>query len=285
MTSRSRPTPEGPGAPRHGQLLRWYPRAWRERYGEEFLALVEDTLAGDRPGWRLRLAVAWSGLRERGHAARLAGGRALPRLARGVAGDPGSVAIVAGYLAAILPHELGASPARQPGVILETLTALIGVAGLALLAGGLAAIPALVRLLRAGRRPKVRRRLIWAVGATVATAAGLAWLTLWSGTSSLTPLSTSPTCITGLIGTTVALAVALSQWASVARRLDLAPRVRAVERRLGAVAVPVIMVLMGVSVVWYSVLTSSVFWLVWGMVWFAGQTRRVAGELRKGRPG
>jgi hypothetical protein len=223
MTSRSRPTPEGPGVPRHGQLLRWYPRAWRERYGEEFLALVEDTLAGDRPGWRLRLAVAWSGLRERGHAARLA--------------------------------------------------------------GGLAAIPALVRLLRAGRRPKVRRRLVWAVGATVATAAGLAWLTLWSGTSSLTPLSTSPTCVTGLIGTTVALAVALSQWASIARRLDLAPRVRAVERRLGTVVVPVIMVLMGVSVVWYSVLTSSEFWLVWGMVWFAGQSRRAAGELRKGRPG
>jgi hypothetical protein len=25
-------------------LLRWYPRAWRERYGEELLALVQDTL-------------------------------------------------------------------------------------------------------------------------------------------------------------------------------------------------------------------------------------------------
>ncbi len=217
--------------------------------------------------------MAWSGLRERRHAARLAGGRALPRLGRGVAGDPGSVAIVAGYLAAILPHELGASPARQTGVILDTLTALIGVAGLALLAGGLAAVPALVRLLRAGGRPKARRRLVWAVGATVATAAGLAWLTLWSGTSSLTPLSTSPTCIAGLIGTIVALAVALSQWASVARRLDLAPRVRAAERRLGTVAVPVIIVLMCVSVIWYSVLTSSVFWLVWGMAWFAGGAR------------
>ena len=59
MTSRSRPAPEGPGAPRHGQLLRC--RGW----------------AAESPG------------------------------------HPGSVAIVAGYLAAILPHELGASPARQ----------------------------------------------------------------------------------------------------------------------------------------------------------------------------
>jgi hypothetical protein len=285
MTPGSPPDPASPGDPRLGRLLRWYPRAWRERYGKEFLALVEDTLDGDRPGWRLLLAGAWSGLRERGHATRLAGRRALLRLARGVAGDPGSVAIVAGYLAAILPHELGAPPARQTGVILDTLTALIGLAGLALLAGGLAALPALIRLLRAGRRPKVRRRLVWAVGATVATAAGLAWLTLWSGTSSLTPLSTSPTCIAGLIGTIVALAVALSQWAGVARRLDLGPRVRAVERRLGTVAVPVIIVLMGVSVVWYSVLSSSEFWLVWGVVWLAGQSRRMARELRKDRPG
>jgi hypothetical protein len=51
------------------------------------------------------------------------------------------------------------------------------------------------------------------------------------------------------------------------------------------VVVPVIMVLMGVSVVWYSVLTSSEFWLVWGMVWFVGQSRRAVGELQKGRPG
>ena len=88
------------------------------------------------------------------------------------------------------------------------------------------------------RQPKVKRKLVWAVGATAATVAGPAWLTLWSGTSSLTPLSTSPTCIAGLIATIVALAVALRQWAGVARRLDLGPRVRAAERRLGTVPCP-----------------------------------------------
>jgi hypothetical protein len=40
----------GPADPRLARLLRWYPRAWRERYGEEFLALVEDTLGGRRRG-------------------------------------------------------------------------------------------------------------------------------------------------------------------------------------------------------------------------------------------
>jgi hypothetical protein len=45
------PGPAPSGRPLDG-LLRWYPRAWRERYGEEFLAVVEDTLDGSRPGWR-----------------------------------------------------------------------------------------------------------------------------------------------------------------------------------------------------------------------------------------
>ena len=36
------------------------------RYGDEFLAMVEDTLDGRGPGWRLQLSVAWSGLRQRG---------------------------------------------------------------------------------------------------------------------------------------------------------------------------------------------------------------------------
>ena len=42
---------------RPARLLRWYPRAWRERYGEELLALIQDTLDEGRPTWRLRLGV------------------------------------------------------------------------------------------------------------------------------------------------------------------------------------------------------------------------------------
>jgi hypothetical protein len=49
--------------------FRWYPRAWRERYGEELLALIQDTLDEGRPTWRLRLSVARGGLRERAHQA------------------------------------------------------------------------------------------------------------------------------------------------------------------------------------------------------------------------
>jgi amino acid transporter len=285
MTPRRLPGPAGPDDPRLGRLLRWYPRAWRDRYGEEFLALVEDSLDGGRPGWRLRLGVARAGLRERGHRARLAGRRPLPRLARGLAGEPGFVTIAAGYLVAILAYVLGISHERQTGAILDMLTALTGLAGLALMVGLLATLPALILLLRAGRRPKVRRGLVWAAGATVATGAGLAWLTFWSGSSSLTPLSPSPTCLCGLMGTVLALMVALREWTAVARRLDLTLRVRVAERLLGTVAVPAVVVMLGVAVIWYSVINSPAFWPVWGIVWFATRGTRTGGGLRRGWPG
>jgi hypothetical protein len=32
-------------------LLRWYPRAWRERYGGELAALIQDNLDEGRPAW------------------------------------------------------------------------------------------------------------------------------------------------------------------------------------------------------------------------------------------
>jgi len=58
---------------RPARLLRWYPRAWRERYGEELLVLIQDTQEEGRPTWRLRLGVIRGGLRERGHQAVRAG--------------------------------------------------------------------------------------------------------------------------------------------------------------------------------------------------------------------
>jgi hypothetical protein len=279
----------GPDGQRLGRLLRWYPRAWRERYGGEFLALVEDTLDGRRPGWRLRLAVAWSGLRERGRQARPAGGQVLPGLARGLAADSGSAFIVAGYLLAILPNELGASPARPAGLGLDVLTALIALAGLALLAGGLAMLPALVRLMRASGRPRIRVEASWAAAATATAGAGLAWIIGWPGTSSLAPLDTPPAYLCVLLATALALTTALDRWtamaAAVARRLELAPRVRAAERALVAVALPAILIMVGADVVWYSAATSSVFWLTWGLMWFLWQGQRAIGEIRRGRTG
>ena len=63
-------------ARRARSLLRWYPREWRARYGDEFLELLISDLA-ERPRWRRRTAnVAWSGMLARLSGAGL-GGRML----------------------------------------------------------------------------------------------------------------------------------------------------------------------------------------------------------------
>jgi hypothetical protein len=50
---------------RIARLERWYPSGWRERYGIELRALLEDSIADGRGGPRLSFDVARAGLRER----------------------------------------------------------------------------------------------------------------------------------------------------------------------------------------------------------------------------
>src|SRR5690348_7563207 len=137
-------------------LLRWYPRAWRERYGDEFLAMVEDTLDGRRPGWRLRLGAVGAGLRERYHV--LSG----PTGERIV--DRWGMFIVAGCLLAGSVDEIGhrSATGTWPAVAAMTaLAALAAVTGAAIVAAVAIARRSLVRFLRTGGWPKVRRRIIW----------------------------------------------------------------------------------------------------------------------------
>jgi hypothetical protein len=86
------------------RLLRWYPRAWRERYGEELLALIQDTLDEGRPTWRLRLGVVTGGLRERVHQAVRAGTSAAKRTATGWL-----ITAVAAMILGSLPWDLKAA--------------------------------------------------------------------------------------------------------------------------------------------------------------------------------
>jgi hypothetical protein len=47
------------------RALRWYPAAWRLRYGEELVALLQETY-GDGPlSLRVQMSLVFSGMRER----------------------------------------------------------------------------------------------------------------------------------------------------------------------------------------------------------------------------
>ena len=74
--------------------------------------------------------------------------------------------LICGFLAGDLTSPLSAAPRGWQGVALDAVLAAVAVTGAVVLADGLLALPALVRFLRAGGWPKIRRRAGWAAGAT-----------------------------------------------------------------------------------------------------------------------
>jgi hypothetical protein len=246
-------------------LLRWYPRAWRERYGEELLTLIQDTLDEGRPTWRLRLGVIWGGLRERAHQA----GHGVRTAVKPPAGPARwGTALVAGLIFAGLPENLAQSPPQARGwqatAALDAVLAAVGLTGAVVLASGLAALPALVRFLRAGGWPKIRRRAGWAAGATVVAGGGLAGLVLVTGSHSAAQLNASWAYLAGVFATGLAVTVAIGLWATTvaatARHLRLAPRVRVAQLMLGDVTPAAVTVVLVTLACWWAV-TQTTVWL------------------------
>jgi len=268
--------------PRLAGLLRWYPRAWRERYGDEFLAMVEDTLDGRGPGWRLRLGAAWAGLRERYHV--LSG----PTGKR--AWDRWNMFVLAGCVLAGSIDNIGhpSAAGTWPAVTAMTaLAALAVVTGAAIAAAVAIARRSLVRFLLTGGWPKVWRRIIWAAAATAAAACALTWLAVLR--TSMTPgqLSTSQAYGNALTVVTVLGVAAMGLWAVAARavavHLDLEPRIRAAETLLGAVISTGVLTMVPVMIVWFGITRSSVFWLAFGLPLLASNVAAAPKALRRAR--
>jgi hypothetical protein len=272
-------------------LLRWYPRAWRERYGEELLALIQDTLDEGRPTWRLRLGVIWGGLRERGHQAGRAVKAAVKRWAR-TGSRP--VILTVGLVVASIPWNLKALPQARGWQATAALGALAGIlafTGVCVLASALVAAPAFVAFLREGGWPKIRRRVAWAAGATVAAGGALAGLVLGQRSMSFAQLSQSWAYFIGVAATGLALVVALGLWASAAaataKHLKLAPRARAAQLLLAAVTLIAEVAIVSAYTIWLAAIQSSLAWLVVGVanLALAGVVMpRIIGQaVRKGR--
>jgi hypothetical protein len=232
-------------------LLRWYPQAWRERYGGELLALIQDTLADGRPAWRLRLSVAWGGLRERGRQAR--------RDAVAAARRPGWPAtwvmfLFGGVFAAYPLAALTGLPPRTRGgqvamVARDVVLASVALTGALILASVLVALPALVRFLRAGGWRKIRRRVGWAAGASVLAGSALAGLIFLVRSRPFAQLDGSGTYLAVLLAAGVAVVVAIVLWGTAVSAAPWHPRL--VPRALDIVARMVVMFMFGSALIWW----------------------------------
>ena len=161
------------------RLLRWYPAAWRDRYGEEMTGLIVDMSDGRRLSWRLRADVAAAGARER---LRVRGGDA--RSGGRVVLWAWAIFVLAGMIVAkTSEHWQSALPAGGHPVASVSFVALtvLGAATAVLVLAGIAlTIPSLIALLRSGRWPQIRRWILTAATLTTVLVAATAGLAAWA---------------------------------------------------------------------------------------------------------
>jgi hypothetical protein len=246
------------------RLLRWYPAAWRARYGDELVALIEDEHGDHRPPFGAQAEVAWAGVRERARQAAVIGDRRPPAERTWT----GALVVLCGWAVFVLG---GGAFQRQSehfvgGVAVGTRTVPVGafdvvqslalVGALLVVIGALAAMPAFVRLLRTGGWHQLRRRAGWAIGATAVCAGALVGLAGWA--HSLTTAARNGGSIpysVAFVAMALVAAVTLGLWTALAvaaaRRLEVSARLRRTEAALAATLFVVMAAISIAAALWW----------------------------------
>jgi len=172
------------------RMLRWYPRAWRDRYGEELLVFMEDSFGRKKPPLRARLSIVAGGIRERARRSGLTGDSVPPTdrvragaltvlvswIAMVVAGA--SFAKMSEHFDTALPDGPGAH--RLADLSYSFIQTAAAVAGFIVLAGAGLVLPAFLRYMRSGGWPSIRAHALRAAGWTLLTAGMTAALLIWA---------------------------------------------------------------------------------------------------------
>ena len=169
--------------------MRWYPSHWRERYGEEMAALLEDTYAtASEVPLCQRVSLAWAGLGERARAAGVVGRSQSPDVRlRG-----GSLLVLCGWafslaagaiFAKSADHWSSGSPSSGRWVAtggFNVVGAAAGAGCLIVLLAALAVLPAFVRFVWSGGWRAVRRPVLVALGSCAVSGALFVVLVAWA---------------------------------------------------------------------------------------------------------
>jgi len=264
---------------RHGLsgLLRWYPPAWRARYGDELVALMEDSLDGGRPTARFRWSVAAAGLRQRARALDALGRRGLP--ADRV--RDGALAVLCAWAAFVLAggsfakqaehfgSSLPPSQAGLPTAAVTTVMVAAVVAAALVVLGAVAALPAFVRFLRAGGWAELRRPVLAATALSVVVAGAMVGLSGWAHSLSVAQRNGADGVYGAAFLTWAAgAAVALGLWTAVAvraaRRVHLGRRVLGLEAVLAAGVALAMTVMTAATALWWGALAVDAPWFLRG---------------------
>jgi hypothetical protein len=251
--------------------LRWYPRSWRARYGDELIALLDDEYGGHLPTV-VHLGLVTGGLRQRAMQSGLTGDSA--PAADGV--RAGALVVLAAWVAFViagasfakfsehfdeaLPHSMSAH--RLPDLAFTVLQTVAGVASILVVVGALLAVPAFVRYLRAGGWPSVRGHFLRALACTGLTVAVTVPLLVWA--HHLRPHQRNGGL--HLYGTlfliwAALIVMTLTLWTVVAlvagRRVVLSKAILTAEAILAVVIAVAMVVMVGATAVWWGAMAKD----------------------------
>jgi hypothetical protein len=246
------------------RLLRWYPTSWRERYGEEFLALLEDELDGAKAPLLFRVKIALAGVRERFLASGVVGTTPTAETRR----RAGSLLVLVAWagmvvggvgLAKSAEHFSNslAPSARAGAQFAYDLVVGAGAAGsLLVVLGALIGLPAFARFLVAGGARRVRPALVRALAASAVTGAGVVALGTWAHRLNVAQRNgVDAGYVHAFLAVAVLAVVTIGLWTAfvvkAATAMSIPPVVLRVESELaGAVAAATALVFVG-SLAWW----------------------------------
>ncbi len=259
------------------RVLRWYPRAWRERYGDELLALMEDTY-GDQPlTVRTRWSIARAGLIERARGGGWFGHSTTPadRVRAGalvVMGAWTALVIAGSAFAKVSEHYTSSLPSTSSAVAdgaWRTVQAAAGAATIAVLLGALVAVPAFLRARRDRRLGDLRRHVIGVLLASASAITATIGLVAWAHTQPSAARETGAGLYGAAFVAWAMLAVLLIvSWSTLAvglaRRVTFTSAELAAESLLAGIVTLAIVVITAAIVLWWRTIATTAPWFLHG---------------------
>lgn len=257
------------------RLLKLYPPSWRDRYGDEFVAYVDDELDGKRPTFGFVLSIAMGAVRERGHRSGLLGAdHAPPEQSR--AGAllvlcAWSVFMFAGAsFSKLSEHSARALPAGAGSLsrVGFDIVAACGAVGTVLVAlGACVALPTFVRFLRTGGWEVARERIRTALALTTCVLVVIVSLSLWAHHLTSGQRNGGDNLYSAAFVTwAILIALTLASWDRVAvlsvTKMALSPRILRVEALLAtAISLLMVAITVGAALWWANVATNAPWFL------------------------
>lgn len=263
----------------YASYLRWYPRGWRERYGVEFVTLLEETYCGKRVPLKASISMLKSGVVEHAREAGVVGDALSTR--RSIVGSAWSVLmawavflIVGSVFAKYVEHWQWVTPANEqtlPSVAYDAVAiAALASAGIAM-AAGMAVLPSFIRLIRSrgwsGVRAPLRASTFVGVCALVFSVGIVVWaheMHDFNGAALLWPTRTVFYFWFAFVA--AAIFTVAANVGTLTRRLELEVRVT---RLLGALALAMNVVLVVIFVgilTWWGSIAANAPWFFSGTV-------------------